>query len=125
MVYQLSFQKIVAENSHQGNDIFNSCIFFSFFRTLFIDLERTELESVITSDIGCLFSPDQYIAPVDYGSGNNFITAKKLIEKMTEIKSMLRQEIESCDFLHICQLFHSVGGGAGCSIDFFSFHLSI
>ncbi|KAJ3272989.1 Tubulin beta-2 chain [Terramyces sp. JEL0728] len=86
-------------------------------RCVLVDLEPGMMETVQSSAIGRIFSPDSFVTG-HAGTGNNW--AKGYYTEGAEIIEQaldgIRHEAERCDSLQGFQLTHSLGGGTGSGL---------
>eukprot|EP01084_Bolivina_argentea_P191358 328706_1 len=85
-------------------------------RAILIDDKQTVLNEIKTSNIGNLFTPNNYIY-ADFPSSQShcwacghYTTGAEIID---DIMNVIRYNIEKCDNLQGFQLNHSIGGGIG------------
>ncbi|CAG7836567.1 unnamed protein product [Allacma fusca] len=83
-------------------------------RTILMDLEPGNLESIRSSSWGQTYRPDNFVFS-KYGSGNNFAKGyyTEGAELLEEALDAIRREVEMCECIQGFQMIHSVGGGTG------------
>jgi tubulin beta len=83
-------------------------------RAILMDLEPETMDSVRAGPFGRIFRPDNFITG-QTGADNNwakgyYTEGALLIDSVVDV---LRREAESCDYLQVFQMMHSLGGGTG------------
>ena len=86
-------------------------------RSVFIDTDSISSESISSSSMGKLFSPDNYICS-NTGSTKNYSVrySDDIADLKQIIKDTIRREVEKCDNFIGFQLINSLEGGVGSGI---------
>ena len=83
-------------------------------RSLFIDLEPSVLDEIMSSRYKALFHPDQMISGKEYAANNysrgHYTVGKEIIDRVID---RIKRLTEQCESLQGFLLFHSFGGGTG------------
>jgi len=83
-------------------------------RSILVDLDQGELDSVRSSPAGRLFRPDNFIGG-HTGTGNKFAKGHYTegAELCDTVLDITRKEAEGCDCIQGFQITHALGGGTG------------
>ncbi|XP_034934663.1 tubulin beta chain-like [Chelonus insularis] len=86
-------------------------------RAILVDLDPSGTSSVISSQLGGLFRPDNIISG-KAAAGNNWAKGfyYEGVEVMDQILEIIRREVEYCDLIQGFQITHSLGGGTGSGL---------